>query len=648
MNKPYQSLSKKFQDSYSRSNASVGYQNRDRRNQHVSPKAQATSVSSVGSNARPSNKIARGRPPQNTRIVSSCKGVTRDSAVRSEARAPARAYAIRARKDASSPDVIIGTFSLYDTNYVLVDKVYKDCPLMARGYCFSDDLMLLPFDEFDVILGMDWLTLHVAIVNDTKVSKMKIESVPVVFEYPDVFPKELPRLPPVREVEFIIELVLGTSPISISPYRMAPTEFKDLKSQLQELIDKVERGNNVLEDRFEIQLLSVIFRPYLDRFVVVFIDDILIYSRDEFEHAEHLRIVLQTLRDKKLVDPSKIPAVVDWKPPRNVSEVRSFLGLASYYRCFAKGFSMIATPMTRLLQKDSGKEFVMYSDVLLNGLGCVLMQEGKVIAYTSRQLKPHKKNYPTHDLELAAILLKDFELVNDYHPGKANVVVDALSRKSLYALRVINTRLSLSDDGLILAELKAKPVFLQQICVAQKCDTELQAKRMQCLLQPLMIPEWKWDRVTMDFVSGLPLSPKKKDDIWDVVDRLTKFAHFIPVRSDYSLDRLAKLYIVEIVKLHGVPVSIISDRDSSTAFQPQTNGQSKRVIQVLKDMLRCCVLEFEGNWEKYLSLVEFVYNNSFQSSIKMASYEALYGRKCRTPLYWTELSEKKSYGVDLI
>ncbi|KAK5785438.1 hypothetical protein PVK06_040024 [Gossypium arboreum] len=150
-----------------------------------------------------------------------------------------------------------------------------------------------------------------------------------------------------------------------------------------------------------------------------------------------------------------------------------------------------------------------------------------------------------------------------------------------------------------------------------------------------MVPEWKWDRITMDFVTGLPLTPKKKDAVWVVVDRLTKSAHFISVRTDYSLDKLAELYIAEIVRLHGVPLFIISYRDLmftsrfwkklqealgtklnfSTAFHPRTDGQSERVIQVLEDMLRCCVLEFEGSWEKYLPLVEFAYNNSFQSSI---------------------------------
>ncbi|KAA3483549.1 DNA/RNA polymerases superfamily protein [Gossypium australe] len=161
-----------------------------------------------------------------------------------------------------------------------------------------------------------------------------------------------------------------------------------------------------------------------------------------------------------------------------------------------------------------------------------------------------------------------------------------------------------------------------------------------------MVPEWKWDRITMDFVTGLPLTPKKKDAIWVVVDRLTKLAHFIPVRVDYSLDKLADLYVAEIVRLHGVPLSIISDRDPrftlqfwkklqealgtklsfSTAFHPQTDRQSERVIQILEHVLRCCILEIQGNWEKYLP----------------------YRHKCRTPLYWIELREKRIHGVDLI
>ncbi|KAK5839668.1 hypothetical protein PVK06_008494 [Gossypium arboreum] len=286
-------------------------------------------------------------------------------------------------------------------------------------------------------------------------------------------------------------------------------------------------------------------------------------------------------------------------------------------------------------------------------------------------------------------LLKDYELVIDYHPGKANVVADALSRKSLFALRAMNVHFSVLSDNVLVAELKAKPLLIHQIREAQKVDDELVAKRAECvsnmesefqiddddclrfrnrlcvprsselismilneahcsrmsihpgstkmyndlrrqfwwhgmkrdisdfaskclvcqqvkaehqvptgLLQPIMIPEWKWDRVTMDFVSGLPVSASKKDAIWVVVDRLTKSAHFIPVRTDFSLDKLAELYVSQIVRLHGVPISIVSDRDPrftsrfwkklqealgtklhfSTAFHPQTDGQSKRII----------------------------------------------------------------------
>ncbi|XP_052887986.1 uncharacterized protein LOC128296593 [Gossypium arboreum] len=132
----------------------------------------------------------------------------------------------------------------------MVDKICKNCPLMVKGKCFLADLMLLPFDEFNVILGMDWLTQHNVVVNckqkyivlkyhdNTKVTESKIQSVPVVCEFPNMFPEELPGLPPVREVEFFIDLVLGTTPISIAPYRMAPAELKELKAQLQELIDR--------------------------------------------------------------------------------------------------------------------------------------------------------------------------------------------------------------------------------------------------------------------------------------------------------------------------------------------------------------------------------------------------------------------------
>ena len=165
----------------------------------------------------------------------------------------------------------------------------------------------------------------------------------------------------------------------------------------------------------------------------------------------------------------------------------------------------------------------------------------------------------------------------------------------------------------------------------------------------------------MDFVTGLPRSPKVHEAIWVIVDRMTKTTHFIPVKMTYSLDQLAQIYIDEVMSLHGVPTSIMSDRDPrftskfweslhkalgnnlsfSTAFHPQTLGLSERTIRTLEDMLRACVLDFKESWEKYLSLVEFAYNNSYHSSIKLAPYEALYGRKCRYLLCWEKVGGRK-------
>ena len=156
----------------------------------------------------------------------------------------------------------------------------------------------------------------------------------------------------------------------------------------------------------------------------------------------------------------------------------------------------------------------------------------------------------------------------------------------------------------------------------------------------------------MDFVTGLPRTPTGKDAIWVIVDRLTRSAHFLAIRVDFSLERLARLYINEIVRFHGALASIVSDRDRrfvsqfwesvhkamgtnlkfSITFHPQTDGLSERTIQTLEDMLRACVIDFKGSWDEHLPLVEFTYNNSYQASIKAAPYEALYGRKCRSPI----------------
>ena len=171
--------------------------------------------------------------------------------------------------------------------------------------------------------------------------------------------------------------------------------------------------------------------------------------------------------------------------------------------------------------------------------------------------------------------------------------------------------------------------FVTKCLVCQRVEAKHQVP--SGLLQPIRIPEWKWDRITMDFVVRFPLTGRKHDSVWVVVDQLTKSAHFLPVRTDYSLDNLAELYIKKIFRLHGIPISIISDRDPrftsrfwgklqealgtrlnfSTVFHPQTGGQSERVIQILEDMLRSYVIDYEGSWDRHIPLVEFMYNKSF-------------------------------------
>ena len=193
-------------------------------------------------------------------------------------------------------------------------------------------------------------------------------------------------------------------------------------------------------------------------------------------------------------------------------------------------------------------------------------------------------------------------------------------------------------------------VFVRQCLTCQQVKVEHQ--KPAGLLHPLEVAEWKWEHATMDFVTHLPQTRQKHDAVWVIVDRLTKSAYFLAVRMTFALERFCRLYIREIVRLHGVPVSIVSDRDPrftayfwksfqkamgtrltmSTAFHPQTNGQSERTIQVLENMLQACVLDHKGSWEEHLPLVEFAYNNSYQASIQMAPYEALYGRPCRSPL----------------
>nr|GFC56675.1 reverse transcriptase domain-containing protein [Tanacetum cinerariifolium] len=164
------------------------------------------------------------------------------------------------------------------------------------------------------------------------------------------------------------------------------------------------------------------------------------------------------------------------------------------------------------------------------------------------------------------------------------------------------------------------------------------------LLQQPEIPKWKWENITMDFVNKLPRTRSGHDSIWVIVDRLTKSEHFLAVRDDYKTEKLERLYINEIIARHALGTQL----DLSTAYHPETDGQSERTIQTLEDMLRACAMDFGRNWDTHLQLVEFSYNNSYHSSIKCAPFKVLYGRKCRMPIAWTEMGEGKLLGPEIV
>ncbi|XP_071909678.1 uncharacterized protein [Coffea arabica] len=419
---------------------------------------------------------------------------------------------------------------------IITSLAYKNCEFWIGERRMLVDLVSLDIKGYDVIIGMDFLTQYhakldckakvvefwipgetilkldvkgrlasSAMISRVRARKMlyneaqgfltflinvpsdqvKLEDVPVVREFIDMFPEELKTLPPEREVEFKIELVPGTAPISKTPYRMAPAELKELKTQLQDLLER------------EISFLG------------------------------H-----KVSKDGIAVDPAKVEAVTMWKQLETPTEVRSFLGLAGYYRRFIKDFSKIAGPMTELTKKnnkfiwtskcessfqelkkrltlapvlalpDGVEGYVIYSDASREGLGCVLMQKGK-----RRWVE----------------FLEDYDCSINYHPGKANVIAGALNRKAQVA--------------------------------------GLMVKEWDMLEEPLEIFEWKWEHITMDFITGLPRNQKGFDAVWVIVGRLTKSAHFLPMSMSFSLEKLAKLYTEEIMRLHGIHISIVSDRD---------------------------------------------------------------------------------------
>ncbi|GJT75551.1 putative ribonuclease H-like domain-containing protein [Tanacetum coccineum] len=506
-------------------------------------------------------------------------------------------------------DIIIGMdwLSQYDAAILCGSKKVR-IPLEGKTLVIEGDRNNSRLKIVSCIKAQKYIEkgceLFLAQVTEQESKEKRLEDFPVVRDFPKVFPDELPGLPPPRQVEFRIDLIPGAAPVARAPYRLAPSEIKELSKQLQELLEKGFIRPSIVPNG-EIGLF------------VKKKDDV----RYKEEHGKHLKTILNLLRSEKLydkfsncdfwldsvqflghvidssgvhVDPAKIEAIKNWAAPTTPMEVRDFSGLAGYYRRFIKEFSLISKPLTKLTKKhkpyvwgedeeeafqtlklklcsapilslpEGSEDFVVYCDASLKRFGAFLMQREK------------EENIGAEGFRGEG---EPFEVRSDGTKCLKGRVRLPLFR----GLR-----------GLIMLSEHQKPSGFQQ----QK------------------IPVWKWERITMDFITKLLRTPSGYDSIWVIVDRLTKSAHFILMNEKYKMEKLTRLYLKEI---------------------------SEKPIQTLEDMLCACVIEFGSGWDKHLPLAEFSYNNSYHASIKAAPFEALYGRKCRSPIIGMLVSRQKSY-----
>ncbi|GJR86719.1 putative reverse transcriptase domain-containing protein [Tanacetum coccineum] len=554
--------------------------------------------------------------------------------------------------------------------------------------------------SFDAIICMDWLAKYKAVIvcaekivripcgNETliihgngsnqgnevedKSEKKRLEDVPIVRDFPDVSPEDFPGLPPTRQVEFQIDLVPGAAPVARAPYRLAPSEMKEffieaLKSCHQRPykprsspgdLQSSQGSSFLLENRpkgQEYHQLRVREKTFQR---LAFITR---YGDYEFKLSRLGTVPrsLDSIERNYHVDPAKIESIKDWTSPKSPTEIRQFLGLAGYYRRFIEGFSKIAKPMTKLTQKkvkfewgdkqeaafqllkqklcsapilalpEGSEDFIAYCDASKKGLGSVERMR------TTVKSSSLGLDLPKQILNAQTEARKPENIKNEDVGGM-------LVENAKFPEAIREQKLEPRADGTLCLNGRSwLPCYGDLRTVIMH---ELNIKGHQnCWVKP-NIPEWKWDNITMDFVTKLPKTSQGYDTIWVIVDRLTKSAIFTPMRETDPLDKLARLYLKEVVTRHGIPVSIICDRDPrfasnfwrslqnalgtnldmSTAYHPQTDGQSERTDSKLS---KICY---------------------YHASIKAAPFEALYGRKCRSPVCWTEVGEAQILGPELI
>nr|GEW46655.1 retrotransposon protein, putative, Ty3-gypsy subclass [Tanacetum cinerariifolium] len=483
-----------------------------------------------------------------------------------------RAFNVNAVGALQDPNVVT---EVSDGKKVEVDRVIHNFKLELGTSLFTIDLIPLGHGSFDVIIGMDWLSEHKAEI--------------VCHE------KDLSGFPPQRQVKFRIDLVPGAMPVAKSPYRLAPSEMQELSAQLQELQDK-----SFIRPSHSLWGAPIFFVKKKDeKSVIVFIDDILVYSKSKDEHEVHLRLVLELLNKEELY--AKFSKCDFWLQEYEwgVEQEEAFQTLKD---------NLCNAPILSL--PKGVEDFVVYCDASNHGLGCVLMQRGKIIAYASRQLKIHEKNYTTHDLELGVVVFSLKTWRHCLYGTKSVIYTDHNSLQHIFDQKELNmhqrTWIELFSD--YKCEIRYHPGKNTK-------GLWVYCKNLRYLSESGIRSLWILSLSYLGQRMGMTL-------FWVIVDRLTKSAHFLAIREDYSMERLARICIDEIVMRHGVHVSIISDRDGrftsrcwqtvqkalwldmSTVYHPQTDGQSERTIQTLEDMLRACVIDFGGSWDVHLPLAE--------------------------------------------
>ncbi|GKA92223.1 putative reverse transcriptase domain-containing protein [Tanacetum coccineum] len=551
------------------------------------------------------------------------------------------------------PSITIDTFydiEMADGNLVSTNTIIKGCTLTKLNQPFQINLMPIKLGSFDVVIGMDWLSkyhakilchekvVHIPINGETliirvlmihvmekKSDEKRLEDIPVVKEFLDVFLEDLPGLPPVRQVEFQIDLIPRAALVARTPYRLAPSKMQELSNHLQELTDRAkltarERALDGTGDKR--------------------------YNRVEWESSRRGPLDSWCIPAGRAL--ARTGETGDGgRREKNKNYIWGEEQESAFQLLKQK---LYEAPILEL--PEGNDDFVVYCNASLQGLGAVLMHREKFIAYASRQLKPHKENYTTHDLKLGAVVfaLKIWRhylygtkaLILTVHPKLPSQILEA-QNEALKEENVKNENLRGMDKSfeihpdetrciknqswlplfgglrdLIMHEshkskysihpgsdkmyhdLKKlywwpnmKAIIAEYVGKCLTCSrVKAECQKPSGLLVQPEIPMWKWERITMDFVTKLPKTSIGHDTIWVIVDRLTKSAHFIPTRATDSMETLTRLYIKEIVSRHGVPISIISNCDShftsrfwqslqnalgtqldmSTAYHPKTDG----------------------------------------------------------------------------